>query len=1099
MSKMSTEPAPDGEEVVSRFERECGFGFSKTLRRVLTSAFDSSNKPDAYPVGLSTDRVFVSAVIMGKNRSNESTSAARAYKAIGPEVFEQLKFRLTQNSIPSNEAEMELENNSSYVSDTFRKLIHTAWANRDSELNELTLDQLVDQFVRDPDHPALVYLFEHTDRRWSEISAGLMDDSEDSELPIAEPGGRGVPKGTGKSFDESFSETAKKTGLTNPLSTKSQPLSKSEDFDFDGLTRGSTSPETPEEEYTYESKGTLERVVDDYSLGGDMLGFVTWMTAQLQGPSNAYAVTDKTLFYFLLAYCLAEETPSKQFAKSLTSRGWKEIIRVANTFSQEIPTSERPSLNSTPIAKTVIPLFEATKPLVKETGKEDIEIHHMLGAFIIKADTDLTGTHWLDQTFGHSTDQIRGKYFDFVEDIGHPEIIEMWKRLFTSGSPSQPVDANNRGTYLTSSREVTGEELGIGIGPLSDSIQTLFETTPADTDLIFALYGPWGRGKTTLMNEVRKKLKKSKIEDYAFVDFSAWKYPTRPEVWVHLYETMAEQAAKIEDTDYVEGRRRCRLRELQIGFRCGILKTGWLPIYVAVICLALTQVPFLDAYVGFTAFLGVSGFAALLTFLGKATNLGRSVAQRYLALPDHSSQLGMQAVIGKDLDDLLRIWIEPKKDDENKEAMSDEAPNTSSKPKTRELDLVDLSGWKKGARCYWGMLWILLAAFALSYVPPLAKEVKKSPTESVTYQVVSELPPHEKLTPDSASAAIQKGRIVAIEETFEVETKVEKEVAGLFAKPKKERITLLLLMALVIGFGLFVRPRPETRSKLLLVIDDLDRCRPDQMLSVIESLRLFLDNPGMKSRLQIAMLVDDRLLGHALLRRAKEDGIALEPEKDEENEEKLANLQKLAATYIREQREKLFLAELALSELSQEDLEGIALKYLPDKATTPKAGKQGETDGTTPNPDSSPIPDDNFIPDSGRTPESNPTPDGTPNPDTVRTSDGNLTQEDESGPEERFHDDEIQPLREAIVSMQSFSPTPRQLRTFLARYQLARLLLDNQEFDFDIPDLVNGITHELRLGDTQAKKKEVRQIARIVVCPPSIYADNFSNKSEPDD
>ena len=54
----------------------------------------------------------------------------------------------------------------------------------------------------------------------------------------------------------------------------------------------------------------------------------------------------------------------------------------------------------------------------------------------------------------------------------------------------------------------------------------------------FALYGHWGRGKTFLMKLIEKRLKNNKYET---IFFSAWKYPTKPEIWIHMYETFVKR------------------------------------------------------------------------------------------------------------------------------------------------------------------------------------------------------------------------------------------------------------------------------------------------------------------------------------------------------------------------------------------------------------------------------------------------------------------------------------------------------------------------------------------------------------------------------
>src|SRR5207248_451488 len=57
--------------------------------------------------------------------------------------------------------------------------------------------------------------------------------------------------------------------------------------------------------------------------------------------------------------------------------------------------------------------------------------------------------------------------------------------------------------------------------------------TSAKGEVCFSLFGAWGRGKTHLARVFERNLP----EDCASVWFSAWKYPSQPELWVFLYET----------------------------------------------------------------------------------------------------------------------------------------------------------------------------------------------------------------------------------------------------------------------------------------------------------------------------------------------------------------------------------------------------------------------------------------------------------------------------------------------------------------------------------------------------------------------------------
>ncbi|MGK7897613.1 MAG: P-loop NTPase fold protein, partial [Xenococcus sp. (in: cyanobacteria)] len=64
-------------------------------------------------------------------------------------------------------------------------------------------------------------------------------------------------------------------------------------------------------------------------------------------------------------------------------------------------------------------------------------------------------------------------------------------------------------------------------------------------EICFAVFGHWGRGKTYLMQKVARILSQG---DYECVEFSAWKYRVKPELWIYLYETLRKKALMIENT-----------------------------------------------------------------------------------------------------------------------------------------------------------------------------------------------------------------------------------------------------------------------------------------------------------------------------------------------------------------------------------------------------------------------------------------------------------------------------------------------------------------------------------------------------------------------
>ena len=88
-------------------------------------------------------------------------------------------------------------------------------------------------------------------------------------------------------------------------------------------------------------------------------------------------------------------------------------------------------------------------------------------------------------------------------------------------------------------------EAALGVDDYAEALARVMDTSIRD--FFFAILGPWGRGKTFLLRrlvELLPSFRSSGVttRDHIPVWFSAWKYPRTPELWVHLYETLASEA-----------------------------------------------------------------------------------------------------------------------------------------------------------------------------------------------------------------------------------------------------------------------------------------------------------------------------------------------------------------------------------------------------------------------------------------------------------------------------------------------------------------------------------------------------------------------------
>jgi len=387
-------------------------------------------------------------------------------------------------------------------------------------------------------------------------------------------------------------------------------------------------------------------------------------------------------------------------------------------------------------------------------------------------------------------------------------------------------------TYI--SREAKDSELCLDIHAYANAIADLFTSAAEESDFVFALYGSWGRGKSTLIKRTTHILATDgaapdSIKNYTSVCFSAWKYPTRPEVWVYLYQQVVRAAQGSS-----------RLQRLRIGFRTGLLRHGWSPLILGLVLLAASRLQ-----INFASWLlegfGIAGLLIVASFVWNTTRLGKLVTQYYFSMPTHAEKLGLQAVIGEDLKNLLKVWI---------------TPRLSSAPDQKSTNVVcDFSRWpaRSGLLTIVALIWVTLSLVGWKM--------------------------YQHISPSSGGTDpfIYRNVLIALFTGIAVASA---------------------------GFAVAIACRPVQYRRALLVVDDLDRCEPEQMLAVIQSLRLFLDDEEMSRRLQVAMLIDRRILCRAMITKAESSNVLQKGDSKEE--------------FFRQQEEKLFVASLELPPLDRE-------------------------------------------------------------------------------------------------------------------------------------------------------------------------------------
>ncbi|EKO3513368.1 hypothetical protein LB044_002216 [Vibrio fluvialis] len=110
----------------------------------------------------------------------------------------------------------------------------------------------------------------------------------------------------------------------------------------------------------------------------------------------------------------------------------------------------------------------------------------------------------------------------------------------------------------------------------------------------------------------------------------------------------------------------------------------------------------------------------------------------------------------------------------------------------------------------------------------------------------------------------------------------------------------------------------NSEEKLILFVDDVDRCSPEKVLDVVDGLRVILDNPEIHKRLIIITAVDERILRNA---------IKLKYSNFEASEQDI-----LYKEYI----QKVFLIGLTLSKLTDREAVELLNNVVPEIKTNLK-------------------------------------------------------------------------------------------------------------------------------------------------------------------
>lgn len=143
-----------------------------------------------------------------------------------------------------------------------------------------------------------------------------------------------------------------------------------------------------------------------------------------------------------------------------------------------------------------------------------------------------------------------------------------------------------------------------------------------------------------------------------------------------------------------------------------------------------------------------------------------------------------------------------------------------------------------------------------------------------------------------------------------------KEHLGLQAEIQTETVELL---------ETWIPKRKLGKKKILLFVEDLDRCQEAKIIQIIDSLRVLLEDPKIAERIIIVTAVDERILKMAI--KLKYQSLVDLDKKD-------ADYEKNLNVMIREYIDKLFISGLKLGPLSATEADDFfAALTKPDRAS----------------------------------------------------------------------------------------------------------------------------------------------------------------------
>jgi len=103
-----------------------------------------------------------------------------------------------------------------------------------------------------------------------------------------------------------------------------------------------------------------------------------------------------------------------------------------------------------------------------------------------------------------------------------------------SGGMIVPPSSAQIGPFGVHNDERSQNDL-LGYEDYADAISSFITNENTETPLTIAICAPWGRGKTQLLDFIKKKVEAKSKDKFECINFNAWKYSKTDYIWIELY------------------------------------------------------------------------------------------------------------------------------------------------------------------------------------------------------------------------------------------------------------------------------------------------------------------------------------------------------------------------------------------------------------------------------------------------------------------------------------------------------------------------------------------------------------------------------------